>query len=67
MDLKEKREKKNLTMKELSIRAGVSESMICRIENGDRKPSVKAAKAIARVLGFKWTEFFPDEDQKKGA
>lgn len=43
--------------------ATLSESGITRqyygmIENGEREPSVKVAKAISRVLGVEWTIFF---------
>jgi transcriptional regulator with XRE-family HTH domain len=59
--LKEKRDNKRITMKQVSERAGISESYYCLIENGERKPSVDVAKRIAGVLGFEWTMFFENE------
>ncbi len=31
------------------------------VENGDRRPSVDVAKAIAKVLDIDWTIFFESE------
>lgn len=58
--LKAIRQGKNLTMREVAERSGVTESFYCLIERGARRPSVRTAKAIAAVLGFDWTEFFPE-------
>lgn len=65
LNLKKTRTGKNMTIREVADRAGISESFYCMIENGERRPSVETAKKIAAVLGFDWTEFFPDET--KGA
>lgn len=64
MVLKDKRLKKNLTMRQVSEASNISESFYSMIENGERRPSVETAKKIAAVLGFDWTLFYPDE---KGA
>ena len=64
IDLKASRKKKGLTQKEAALRAGISQAMYSSIESGKRKPSVSAAKRIAKVFGFKWVMFFPEE---KGA
>lgn len=58
MTLRELRISKDLTMREISMRCGISESTYCMIEHGKRTPSVKTAKKIAEVLGFDWTAFF---------
>lgn len=58
MDLKIKREKKNLTQCQVAERVGISLSFFNQIENQQRKPSVKSAKKIAKVLDFNWIEFF---------
>lgn len=50
----------DLTQEQLAKEAGVSQSLIWKIENGQRKPSVKVAKRIAAVLGFPWTDFFKE-------
>lgn len=56
----------NLRMdhKDVAKKAGIGRSTYTLIENGQRRPSVEVAKAIATVLGFEWTKFFED---KKGA
>ena len=54
---------KKLTQEELAVLCGVKRTTITEIENGNSRPSVETAKAIAKVLGFKWTKFF--EDKKK--
>lgn len=44
--------------------AGVAQSTYAQIETGTRNPSVTTAKKIAAVLGFEWTKFFDEEEQK---
>ena len=65
MTIRELREKKGMTMKELGEAAGISEGMVSLVERGMRTPGVKTAKRLAKVLGIRWTVFYPDE--KKGA
>lgn len=59
--LKDKRMSKKLTQEELAVLCGVKRTTITEIENGNSRPSVETAKAIAKVLGFKWTKFFDDK------
>ena len=60
--LKELRnESRNMTQEQLAKKVGISRTMITEIENGNADPSVRVAKKIAAVLGFKWTRFFEDE------
>lgn len=59
--LKEQRTKKNLTMRQVCDEVDISEGYYSMIESGERRPSVETAKKIAAVLGFDWTQFFPDE------
>ena len=61
--LKELRTNANLTQKDISNKAYISESYYCLIEAGERNPSINVAKAIANVLNFDWTLFFPDDSQ----
>lgn len=63
MDLLTPREKRGLTMKQVAAQTGISESYYCLIENGERRPSVKVAKRISKILGFRWTKFFDDLDK----
>lgn len=58
MNLKEEREKKNLTQQGLADLVGVTRQFLGMIENGNSKPSVQTAKKIAKELGFNWVKFF---------
>ena len=60
--LKDIRAKKELTQQEVANAANVDVTMICKIELGERRPSVEVAKKIASVLEFPWIRFFEDED-----
>ena len=60
VDLKTRRLLIGMSQTELAETAGVSLSLVRKIEYGQRKPSVKVAKRIAAVLGFDWTEFFKE-------
>ena len=61
--LKDIRAKKELTQQEVANAANVDVTMICKIELGERRPSVEVAKKIAAVLGFDWTRFYDDDEQ----
>lgn len=52
--LKEHRTQKGLTMKELGVELGVSESYYCAIENGSRKSqlSLDMAAKLSEILGI---------------
>lgn len=54
------RTSKNKTQKEISRAAQISQPSYHRIEQGDKNPTVKTAKKIAKALGFSWTRFFDD-------
>lgn len=58
--LKAIREEKGLTQKQLAERAMISRAAYANIESGNALPGVAAAKAIALVLGFDWTDFFSE-------
>lgn len=58
MQIKEIRKAQNLTMKQVSERSDISESMLSLIESGKRTPSVRSAQRIAAALGVEWTKFF---------
>ena len=60
--LKDIRAKHELTQQEVANAANVDVTMICKIELGERRPSVGVAKKIASVLEFPWTRFYDDED-----
>ena len=43
---------------------GITPHFYGYIESGERNPSIETAKRIAKVLGFNWTMFFEDENEK---
>ncbi|MGN1305340.1 MAG: helix-turn-helix domain-containing protein [Oscillospiraceae bacterium] len=45
-----KREEYDLEQQELAQRAGISKSMICAIEKGQRMPSLETVIAVAEAL-----------------
>ena len=49
--LKELREEKNLTIKELSQELGVSDVAVGRWERGDRVPSIESLELLVRFFG----------------
>lgn len=50
-----------MTQAEVAKQVGITQQMYGMIENGERRPSVKTAKKIARVLDFDWTLMYQDE------
>lgn len=56
--LTNKRKKKQISQEKLAVRCNVSQVTIARIESGERRPSPKLAKKIAKVLDFDWTKFY---------
>jgi transcriptional regulator with XRE-family HTH domain len=64
-----------LTLYELGSSSGVSQSHIGRIERGERLPSARVLRKIAKPLGFKEEELFmlagflsgPSSDQENSA
>ena len=50
----------NITQKELSVRTGITQADISRIENGTRNPSLSMVKRLAEGLGMQLKlEFIP--------
>ena len=43
----------NITQKELSVRTGITQADISRIENGTRNPSLAMVKRLANGLGMR--------------
>ena len=66
VDLKKLRAEKRLTQQEVADRAGISRSYygLLEIDTLERKhtPAVHIIEELAAVLGFKWSEFYEDED-----
>lgn len=63
MNLAEIRKEKGLTQADVAAETGMTQQMYCYVETGRRRPSVSAAKRIAAVLGFDWTEFYDDDGE----
>jgi transcriptional regulator with XRE-family HTH domain len=56
--LKQQRITVPLTLQELSVESGVSSSHLGRIERGERFPSARILRKIAKPLGFNEDELF---------
>ena len=56
--IKQQRILLDLTRGELAIKAGVSPTLIGRIEKGERSPSARTLRKIANVLGISEVELF---------
>lgn len=54
----EKRKGAGMTQVELSKKLGITQSMVCNIESGTRRPSPELAQKIGAILGLDWTMFF---------
>lgn len=63
MNLKELRENKNITQKDLATSIGVSESYYSLIENGIRTPKPPLIMKIAKILNFDWKDFYETDTQ----
>ncbi len=55
--LKDYRKAKNLTMKQVAKKLGVSESCYCLYENNKRKPSLETVKKLAKIFGCSVLDF----------
>ena len=54
------RVQQNMTQKELSVKTGITQADISRIENGTRNPSLSMVKKLAQGLGMQLKlEFIP--------
>lgn len=55
---------KNMTEAQTAAEAGISQPFYHWVETGKKNPSPAVAQAIADVLGFDWTLFYPRKDRK---
>lgn len=62
--LKAEREIKKLTQQNIANIVGIERQYYGMIENGNRNPSPKVAKKIAKFLDVDWTLFFELEGNK---
>ena len=61
--IKQIREAKDLTAKEVVTAADLQPAMYSRIENGKTEPSLSSLEKIAKALGVKLSDLFDDEDK----
>lgn len=55
------RKASGLTQKQLSIKTGINQSDISKIENGNANPSIRTLKRLANAMSMKLKiEFIPD-------
>jgi transcriptional regulator with XRE-family HTH domain len=59
------REKKRLTLDDLSAKTGLARDLLADIEKGDFVPPVATLLNIARALGVEMSHFFKDENPEK--
>lgn len=62
VDIRTLRQQQKLSQADLARASGVSQQLICMIENGRRAASVQVAQALAPVLGVDWPEFFDKKE-----
>lgn len=60
--LKETRIRKNIEVKEIAQKLGISESYYYKIEQGRRNPTINLAKKIVDLLGGTIEEIFFDSE-----
>lgn len=65
-ELKKWRTKNGFTQEEAAEKLGISYSLMTKLEQGNRTPSVSTAKNIANIIGVRWSIFFDDEITKCG-
>lgn len=65
--LKNIRVSRGKTQEQVAEQVQMARGAYANIENGERRPSVHAAKRIAAVLDFEWTRFFEDPGERKGS
>lgn len=58
--------KQNLTQKDLSIKTGITQADISRIENGTRNPSLAMIKRLAAGLGMQLKLEFVKDSPSQG-
>ena len=53
------RKNRGWRQEDVAAEVGLSRSYYCQIENGVKTPHPDKAKALASLLGFEWTLFYP--------
>lgn len=65
--LRDIREQQGMSQSEISKAVEIAQASYSNIEAGKRMPSVPVAKRIAAALGFDWTRFYEDPEERPGA
>ena len=58
--IRQERQKRQLTLEQLSQKTGLSKSFISQIERGNTQPSITSLKKIAAHFGFSVVNLFPN-------
>ena len=58
--IKELRDAQRMGQRELARRAGINQGGLSMLETGERQPTYRVVKAIARALGVSLTELDPE-------
>lgn len=64
MRLREIREKKSMSMKDLADRLGVTPTSVSRYETGEREPDIDTLKRLASILGTTVDELIGGDDDE---
>ena len=62
--MRERRLERGMSQVQLAAAIGTTQGAVARFEKGTRQPKPSTAKKIADVLGFSWTEFYEDKEEK---
>lgn len=62
--IRQLREKLGLSNRQLAIKAGLSQPVMNRIENGNRKADIETIEKICDALGITLIDFFNVNDQE---
>ncbi|MFO7151884.1 MAG: helix-turn-helix domain-containing protein [Bacillota bacterium] len=64
--IREFREKRSMSLKELAEKAGLSVSYLCEIERGKKLPSIEVIEKLAAALNISKDALFEESPSKKG-
>lgn len=64
MKIKEILQNSNLSLAEISRRAGIKYNTLLCYTSGRRNLTIRTAKILATVLGIDWKDFFKEEEKE---
>ena len=65
LKMKQIREEKKITQKEISDATGVTIPFLSRVENGDKIPTLALAYSIAKYLGVTLNDLVGEEEENE--